>query len=229
MPKAPVRAPPSRSSYAASPPAKRKSIGSPRTWPRTTRPRKRLNDDYPAHSPRAAFGIGQDGPHRVRPRASRHGRRVDLDRRHGRCVARRRACGQGRRGPHGVSRDARRPRENAASEGARRAAGGARQRAARCASRQARHRADRSAGGQSLPVRGHRRRRRRLRRVHREHRHRRSGAHPRRGQKSFRRDGASSSRRTTMRCWNDARQRRRDNTGAAQGARCQGVCAHGGL
>ena len=48
---------------------------------------------------------------------------------------------------------------------------------------------DRSLGGQPLPVRSNRRRRRRLRRVHREHRYRRSGAHPRRGKKSCRRDG----------------------------------------
>ena len=75
----------------------------------------------------------------------RDGRGADLDRRHRGCAARRRAAGEGCRRADGLSRDARRAREDAAPERARRAPGRARQRRAREAGRSARHRADRSA------------------------------------------------------------------------------------
>ncbi len=51
------------------------------------------------------------------------------------------------------------------------------------------HQADRSAGGESLPVRGHRRKRRLDRRMHREHRYWRPGDDPRRRQEPRRRYG----------------------------------------
>ena len=137
--------------------------------------------------------------------------------------------GEGRLRAHRISGDARRPREDAASEGAWRPAGHSRQRTARRASGGARHRADRSPRRQPLSVRGDGRQGRRLRRVHREHRHRRAGADPRRGQEPRRRDGVVDPQDYAR-----VLEQMRAHAGAttletAQSAGCQGLRAHGGL
>ena len=146
-------------------------------------------------------------------------------------LARRRARRQGRRRAHRLSRDDGRPGEDAASQGARRAARRARQRGARRAGRQQHGIAPIDLLVVNLyPFEATVAQGRRLRRVHREHRHRRPGDDPRRGQEPCRRHGRRRARRTTTRVLaRDARERRRDHAGAAQGARRQGLRAHGRL
>ena len=111
-------------------------------------------------------------------------------------------------------------------QGARRPARGPRLGRARGGGSQARHRADRPARCEPLSVRGDRRQRRRLGDVHREHRHRRAGDDPCRGQEPRRRHGRRRYRRLPPCARRDAGQCRRDDAGAAQGARRQGVRTH---
>jgi hypothetical protein len=125
----------------------------------------------------------QDRHPRIRPGAARAGHQAAVHRRHRQAAGRCRPAGDRSGRPHRLSRNARRPREDAAPEDPRRPAGAPRRARARGGHQGTRHRHHRPAGGQPLPVRSHRGQARlHAGRRDREHRHRRPGHGAQRGQ-----------------------------------------------
>ena len=139
-------------------------------------------------------------------------------------------CGERHLRPHRLSRDARRPRQDPASQGARRHSASPRKRLSSRRRGRTRHPADRYGGGESLCLRKNRgQARRAFRRTDREHRHRRTFDDPLRGQEfsGCRRGHLSHRLRVDRRGDGEVRRRAFFRHQVAPGA--EGLCYHRGL
>ncbi len=189
---------------------------------------RRGHDRPPPHPPRPPVRFRQDRAARIRPLPRRARRRDPVHRRHGEGAAGCRRAGEGRVGPHRLSGNPGRARQDAGAAGPWRHPRPAGPRGPSRADGSARHRADRPRRGESLPLRVDGREGRILRRLHREHRHRRPRHDPQRGEEPCRRRGADRARAFRSGAGRD-RGAGRHHAGHAPAPRCGRLCAHRGL